>query len=721
MLKVPLEFESDEEMERDRCANEPLTLSSPPLVATASPSGSAEHIPGENYMIHLKLISGHNLAVRDVTGRSDPYVKLKHGRYKARSSVIYRNLNPQWMEKFIFQTKDLSLPLNVKVYDHDIVSSDDFMGQGTIHLNKYEHNKVEVITLSLTDPVAPAEELGYLQLEIKVLNMTYHEQHAYEQQKLQQSKKKIQCWNSILTVTVLGATDLPAMDSNGFSDPYCKFKLGSQKYKTKVQPKTLNPEWKEKFDMKLYDDQSKQSLYIEVWDRDFPAADDFIGECFVELCDYEPDVQHDLRLPVGESSGTLHLLLVISGLSCKEESDVLSGNLIKQAKIDFQLQNFVKLFSAKEIGLLHITIERGADLCSYNERDIRSFVTIEVGNAQLRTHAVSYTADPIWNKTFSFPIKDIHDIVHIEVINERKGKEEWLGQLMIPLLRLQVGRSKTYVLKGKSCLNRAHGTITINCDLVYNIVCAGLQTLKPKEVPVLEEEPKFQRKLLLRNIHKIIELIHPVVQIHQYIQELLSWQNSVQSSIALTVFTVACLAAEIWIIFFLLAFVFIMYYIKAYIKHESSYFKESYQRVALQVDDNSENESDFSDLEDYSHTKDPSEHVNWRQRFRQFQDILLTLQIMSGYVVDLSERVKNLFHWTVPFLCWMAILICLLAMILTYFVPLRYIILIWGLYKMTKRLWKQRQIPNNEILDFLSRAPTDLELLQWKELARKNT
>ena len=33
---------------------------------------------------------------------------------------------------------------------------------------------------------------------------------------------------------------------------------------------------------------------------------------------------------------------------------------------------------------------------------------------------------------------------------------------------------------------------------------------------------------------------------------------------------------------------------------------------------------------------------------------------------------------------------------------------------MTKRLWKQRQIPNNEILDFLSRAPTDLELVKQK-------
>lgn len=48
--------------------------------------------------------------------------------------------------------------------------------------------RVEKIILPLTDPGAPNEELGYLKLEIKVLNMTYREQCAYEQQKLQQSK-----------------------------------------------------------------------------------------------------------------------------------------------------------------------------------------------------------------------------------------------------------------------------------------------------------------------------------------------------------------------------------------------------------------------------------------------------------------------------------------------------------------------------------------------------
>ena len=36
MLKVPLEeFESEGEMDRDRCTNEPLTPSSPPLIATS--------------------------------------------------------------------------------------------------------------------------------------------------------------------------------------------------------------------------------------------------------------------------------------------------------------------------------------------------------------------------------------------------------------------------------------------------------------------------------------------------------------------------------------------------------------------------------------------------------------------------------------------------------------------------------------------------------------
>ena len=61
----------------------------------------------------------------------------------------------------------------------------------------------------------------------------------------------------------------------GFSDPYCKLKLGTQKYKSQVIHKSLNPQWRERCGLRLYDGST--TLFLEVWDKDFPKSDDFIG------------------------------------------------------------------------------------------------------------------------------------------------------------------------------------------------------------------------------------------------------------------------------------------------------------------------------------------------------------------------------------------------------------------------------------------------------------
>ena len=64
---------------------------------------------------------------------------------------------------------------------------------------------------------------------------------------------------------------------------YCKFKLGSQRYKSRVLHKTVNPDWKEQFDLRMYDGESS-ILHIEVWDRKIRYKDKFMGRYGRSMC-----------------------------------------------------------------------------------------------------------------------------------------------------------------------------------------------------------------------------------------------------------------------------------------------------------------------------------------------------------------------------------------------------------------------------------------------------
>ena len=51
-----------------------------------------------------------------------------------------------------------------------------------------------------------------------------------------------------LNVRVVSASGLVAMDSNGFSDPYCVLHIDNgPSYRTKTKKRTLNPKWDDEF------------------------------------------------------------------------------------------------------------------------------------------------------------------------------------------------------------------------------------------------------------------------------------------------------------------------------------------------------------------------------------------------------------------------------------------------------------------------------------------
>ncbi|KZV30965.1 hypothetical protein F511_31142 [Dorcoceras hygrometricum] len=84
-----------------------------------------------------------------------------------------------------------------------------------------------------------------------------------------------------LLVRVIEARNIPAMDPNGFSDPYVKLQLGRQRYRSKVIKKCLNPSWFEEFYFKV--DDLKEELLVSVFDEDMFFNDDFIGEVKVPI------------------------------------------------------------------------------------------------------------------------------------------------------------------------------------------------------------------------------------------------------------------------------------------------------------------------------------------------------------------------------------------------------------------------------------------------------
>ncbi|XP_042403799.1 ADP-ribosylation factor GTPase-activating protein AGD12-like isoform X1 [Zingiber officinale] len=83
--------------------------------------------------LKVKVVRGSKLAVRDML-TSDPYVVLMLGQQKAQTTVKNSNLNPVWNEELTFSIPPNYGALKLQVYDHDVISADDIMGEAEIDL-----------------------------------------------------------------------------------------------------------------------------------------------------------------------------------------------------------------------------------------------------------------------------------------------------------------------------------------------------------------------------------------------------------------------------------------------------------------------------------------------------------------------------------------------------------------------------------------------------------
>ncbi|KAG9354330.1 hypothetical protein JZ751_001035 [Albula glossodonta] len=110
---------------------------------------------------------------------------------------------------------------------------------------------------------------------------------SHQSLRLSDVHRKAQLWRGIVSISLIEGRNLQPMDTNGLSDPYVKFRMGHQKYKSKTIPKTLNPQWREQFDFHLYEEQGG-FIDITVWDKDAGKRDDFMGRWDVSSLAFSP-------------------------------------------------------------------------------------------------------------------------------------------------------------------------------------------------------------------------------------------------------------------------------------------------------------------------------------------------------------------------------------------------------------------------------------------------
>ncbi|CAG4966061.1 unnamed protein product [Colias eurytheme] len=89
--------------------------------------------------------------------------------------------------------------------------------------------------------------------------------------------------------------NLVAMDKNGTSDPYIKFKVGGRLlHKSRIVYRDLNPVWDECFTVPIED--PFQPVQLKVFDYDWGLQDDFMGSCYLDLTALELGRSQDLVL-----------------------------------------------------------------------------------------------------------------------------------------------------------------------------------------------------------------------------------------------------------------------------------------------------------------------------------------------------------------------------------------------------------------------------------------
>nr|KAG5694105.1 hypothetical protein BaRGS_005860 [Batillaria attramentaria] len=275
------------------------------------------------------------------------------------------------------------------------------------------------------------------------------------------------------------------MDDNGLSDPYVKFRLGNEKYRSK-----------------------SSQLEISVYDYDVTGRDDFMGRATVDISKLETEVTHNMEVELEDGAGMIRLLMTISGTI----GHVASSDLAHFTPDSNQHVQMARRYTHTEYKTLNPEWNK---VFTFKVRDIHSVLEVTV-----------YDEDR--DKKVEFLGKVAIPLLRVSMI--KSGERRW------------------YALKDKKLIHRTKGAILLEMELFYNNVKAAVRTVNPREEKFMEEEPKFKIHLMKRNIDRVSQLVSVFMDTARFLRSCFQWESKPRSLTAFIAFLVIVWNFELYML-----------------------------------------------------------------------------------------------------------------------------------------------------------------------------
>ncbi|XP_077553657.1 multiple C2 and transmembrane domain-containing protein 1-like [Haemaphysalis longicornis] len=512
--------------------------------------------------------------------------------------------------------------------------------------------------------------------------------------------------DSMVRFLLLNGRDLDPVDDRDSCDPYVVFKLGNEKYTSRVIEDSNDPVWNEPFDIFVGKGKSFL-LQVMVMDKDPTATSDFIGRFNMNLTEYEYGEMYEVKQELDDDAGEISFRMALEKVNSDECSEVC--DIPSRRTLELMRRHIASIYvrwnmahHRPDLGEVLVLVHRASTIAPpYDEDKLDAFCAVELGPKMLWNRGNPKTVSPIWNTMFRMRVKDIHAVLQVTVVSDMKNKDI-IGAVAFPLISVETGKKLWFALKDQNLEKDTGGFILLELYLIYNTLKAAVKCLKKKDPgPQALNDRELTRAALTRNMARVKAAYRRFKRLEKYFIGCIRWDSIPRSVIALVVFVCLTLHGEPYMVPWIGALFFLA----------EPFF---YCGVG---DDDEVRAGGWIYRASFAHgTVSCMSKESLKSKLRRLQSMAATMQNAMGAVASYAERAHNVLVFTDPFVSKMFLFMLIGSGCLAYIVPARYWILMLGLRLFIRGFLKRTGVikdRGNDLRNLFQRTPDNFELSRY--------